>query len=30
MIKNTDGFQIVDVSTNSYDEAIKYLVVMSK
>ena len=30
MIKNTDGFQIVDVSTNPQDEGKKYLVVMSK
>lgn len=30
MIKNSDGFQIVDVSTNPLDESIKYLVVMSK
>lgn len=30
MIKNTYGFQIVDVSTNPQDEGIKYLVVVSK
>jgi hypothetical protein len=30
MIKNSDGFQIVDVYTNPLDESIKYQVVMSK
>jgi hypothetical protein len=30
MIRNTDGFQIVDVSINPQDEDTKYLVAMSK
>jgi len=30
MIRNTDGFQIVDVSINPQDEDTKYLVVMPK
>ncbi len=30
MMKNIDGFQIIDVSTTPQDESIKYLVVMSK
>ena len=30
MIRNTDGFQIVDISINPQDEDTKYLVVMPK